>query len=343
MMDEIADGLPRTPPAATKLVIYAYFKFTLLRPPGELADQVRQRWPEMRVVHPSRPEQFAAELPDANIFVGFTLRAEQLRAARQLKWLHCISAGVSQLMIPELRESQIIVTNASGVHASTMAEHVIGMILALLRDFPGAIRYQLQRRWAQQEIWDGDDRPQEIQGRTVLIVGFGAIGRAIAERLRSFGVHVWAVSRSGSADAGLAERVLPVAQLDSALSDADVVVLAAPETPGTHGMIGAGQLARMKRTAILINVARGSLIDEPALISALRDRTIAAAGLDVAVEEPLPAESPLWSLDNVLITPHISGVTDRLWEREAELLLDNLDRWFSGRPLRNRVDLSRGY
>jgi phosphoglycerate dehydrogenase-like enzyme len=343
MTGEIAAGLQRNPPAATKLVICAYFKFTLLRPPIELADQVRQRWPEMRVVHLPRHDQLAAELPDTNIFVGYMLRPEQLLAARQLQWFHCISAGISQLLFPELRESQIVVTNASGVHASTMAEHVIGMILALLRDFPSAMLYQLQRRWAQQQIWDGDARPREIQGQTAVLVGFGAIGRALAERLRPFGVRVWAVTRSGNADPALAERAFPVTQLDAALSQADIVVLAAPETPETHSMIGGPQLARMKRNAILINVARGSLIDEPALIAALRDRTIAAAGLDVASEEPLPPESPLWSLENVLITPHISGVTDRLWEREAELLLDNLERWFSGSPLRNRVDLARGY
>jgi phosphoglycerate dehydrogenase-like enzyme len=224
-----------------------------------------------------------------------------------------------------------------------MAEHVIGMILALLRDFPGSVRYQLEHRWAQQEIWDGRARPRELHGQTAVLVGLGAVGRAVAERLRAMGVHVWAVTRSGQADLALAERSFPVAQLDAALGYADIVILAAPDTPETRRMIGAAQLARLKPSAILINVARGSLVDEPALISALQNRAIAAAGLDVASQEPLPPESPLWALDNVLITPHTSGVTEQLWEREAELLLDNLERWFSGQPLRNRVDLSKGY
>jgi phosphoglycerate dehydrogenase-like enzyme len=224
-----------------------------------------------------------------------------------------------------------------------MAEHVIGMILALLRDFPGSMRYQLQHRWAQQEIWDGNARPRELHGQTAVLVGFGAVGRAIAERLRAMGMHVWAVTRSGQADPALAERAFPATELDAALAQADIVVLAAPETLQTRRMIGAQQLARMKPSTILINVARGSLIDEPALVAALRSRAIAAAGLDVASQEPLPPENPLWSLENVLITPHTSGVTERLWEREAELLIDNLERWFSGKPLRNLVDLSRGY
>jgi len=330
-------------PADTKLVICAYFKFSLLRPPAELADQVRQRWPEMRVVHLPHHDKLAAELPDTNIFVGYLLRAEQLKLARQLQWFHCISAGVAQLMYPEFRESGIVLTNAAGVHAPTMAEHVIGMILALLRDFPGAMRYQNQHRWAQQEIWDGRARPRELQGQTVVLVGFGAIGRATAERLRAFGAHVWAVTRSGNADPALAERAFPVTQIENALANADVVILAAPETPETHHLIGASELAMMKPSAILINVARGSLVDEPALINALQNNWIAAAGLDVASQEPLPPESPLWSLENVLITPHVSGVTERLWEREAELLLDNLERWFSDKPLRNVIDLARGY
>jgi len=343
MSDPISEQTGARRPSDTKLVVCAYFKFTLLRPPAELADKLSQRWPEMRIVHLPHHDKLAAELPDTNIFVGYMLRPEQLKMASQLRWFHCISAGVAQLMYPELRESGIAVTNAAGVHATTMAEHVIGMMLALLRDFPGAMRYQGQHRWAQQEIWDGRARPRELQGQTVVIVGFGAIGRAIAERLRVFGVHVWAVTRSGNADPNLAERVFPFTQIENALANADTVILAAPETPETHHLIGTSELAMMKPSSILINVARGSLVDEPALIKALQNNWIAAAGLDVASQEPLPPESPLWSLENVLITPHISGVTERLWEREAELLVDNLERWFSGKPLRNRIDLARGY
>jgi phosphoglycerate dehydrogenase-like enzyme len=343
MSDAAAGQLTPHRPADTKLVIGGFLKFTLWRPPVELAERLRQRWPEMDVVLLQHHEQLALELPDTDIFVGYLLRPEQLRLARRLQWLHSVAAGVAQLMYPEFRESGIVLTNASGVHAIPMAEHVIGMILSLLRDFPGAMRYQLQHRWAQQEIWDGNSRPRELHGQTAVLVGFGAVGRAVAERLRAMGVRVWAVTRSGKADPSLAERAFPATELDAALRHADIVVLAAPDTPETRHMIGAPQLALLKRGAILINVARGSLVDEPALVSALQSRAIAAAGLDVASQEPLPPESPLWSLENALITPHTSGVTERLWEREAELLIDNLERWFGGQPLRNRVDLSRGY
>jgi phosphoglycerate dehydrogenase-like enzyme len=297
----------------------------------------------MRVLLLSRPDSLPAELPDTNIFVGFMLRPDQLALARRLQWIHVISAGVSQMMIPEIRNSAIVVTNSSGVNAVSMAEQVLGMMLAMARDFPGAMRYQLRRHWAQQEIWEGPARPRELAGQVAVIAGFGAVGRAVAERLGALGVRVWAVSHSGKVEGALAERAFPSAELSAALPGADFLVLAAPETPETFHMIGAAQLAAMKPGAILINVARGSLVDEPALVDALQRRVIAAAALDVTAVEPLPPESPLWSLENVFITPHLGGVSDHIWERQGDLLLDNLERWFDGKPLRNRVDLARGY
>src|SRR5262249_47966377 len=151
----------------------------------------------------------------------------------------------------------VIVTNASGVHAIPMAEHVVGMMVALTHGFPDAMRGQLNSRWVQQEMWDGPRRPSELHGRTALLVGFGAVGRAVAERLRPFGVTVWAVTRSGKADPALAARAFPADELDAALPGADFVVLAAPETPETRQMIGEQQLGLMKASAFVINVARG--------------------------------------------------------------------------------------
>jgi len=330
-------------PADTKLVISAYHRFTLWRSPPEFVAAVRQRWPEMRVVDPPHYDLITPELPDTDIFVGLLIRADQLRQAPRLKWVHATSAGVGQLMYPEFRNSGIILTNASGVHAPNMAEHITGMIVAMARDFPSAVRYQAQRKWAQQEIWDGPARPRELSGALALIVGFGAVGRATAERLRALAMRVWAVTRSGKADGLLAEKVFAVAELNFALPAADYVVLAAPETPETRHLIGAEQLALMKPNAILVNVARGSLVDQAALIAALEKRRIGGAALDVTSPEPLPPENPLWSLDNAFITPHTSGISERIWQRESELLIDNLERWFRFEPLRNRVDLARGY
>ncbi len=331
------------PPGETKLLICVWHGFTLWRPPAEMAAQVRRRWPEMRVVHLPNYDHLDDELPDTHIFVGYSLRAEQFARARKLQWIHSTAAGVGQLMYPELRSSSVVLTNASGVHAIPIAEHVLGTLIALARHFPAAVRYQSERRWAQQEIWDRTPRPRELAGQTLLLVGFGAIGRELARRAKPLGMKVWAVTRSGKADAELAEHVLPASRLEEALPEADFVVLAAPETPETHHLIGARQLQVMKPTAFLVNVARGSLVDEVALADALTRRAIAGAALDVAEREPLPPESPLWALDNLFLTPHISAVSESLWDRQIELLLENLERWFSGRELRNQVDLKRGY
>ena len=333
----------RPPPADTKLLLCVWHPFTLWRPPANVAAQIRRRWPEMNVVHLPTYDHIEDELPDTDILVGFSLRPNQFSLARKLKWIHATAAGVGQLMFPALRSSGVIVTNARGIHSIPMAEHILGMLIALARHFPAALRYQLQRHWAQQEIWDLPLRPRELHGQVLLLIGFGAIGREIARRVRSLGMKIWTVTRTGQADPSLADRAFSASHLDEALSQADFVVLAAPETPETHHLLDARRLALLKPTSFLINVARGTLIDEPALVAALQRRSFAGAALDVAEDEPLPPDSPLWSLDNVFITPHISAVSEFLWDRQTELLLENLDRWFSGRELLNQVDLTRGY
>jgi D-2-hydroxyacid dehydrogenase (NADP+) len=335
--------MTRTRPEATKLVISVWHRFSLWNPPAEMPARIRERWPAMRVVHLPKFEGLEREFPDTDIFVGFSLRPEQFAVARKLKWLHSTAAGVGQLMYPELRQSGIEVTNASGVHAIPMTEHIIGTLVALARRFQNCFRYQQQARWAQQELWDSALRPRELHGQVVLFIGFGAIGRAVAKAAAPLGVRVWAVTRSGTGDGELAEKFFPASKLHDALPQADFVILAAPETPETRAMMGAAEFARMKATAYFLNVSRGALVDEPALITTLERRAIAGAALDVASQEPLPSESPLWKLDNAFITPHISAVSEQLWTRQADLLLENLERWFSGRELLNRVNLERGY
>ncbi len=335
--------MKRTKPAETKLVICAWHNFTEWRAPAALAESVRRRWPRMNVVHVPDYSALNPELPNIDIFVGWSLRPEQFRLTRQLKWLHCTAAGVNQLMYPELRESRVVVTNASGVHAIPIAEHTIGMLIAMARHFPDALRHQLQHHWSQQDLWDAPLRPHELHGQTLLIIGLGAIGKELARRVRPLGMTVWAATRSGKGDRALAERILPARHLAEALPQADFVVVAAPETPETLHLIGARQLAAMKRTTFFVNISRGTLVDEAALIEALRQGRIAGAALDVMQQEPLPQDSPLWSLENVFITPHISGVSERMWPRQERLLLQNLERWFAGRALLNRVDLKRGY
>lgn len=330
-------------PARTKLIVCVKHPFSEWTAKPTLAEAIRDRWPQMRVVYLANYDTLDKELPDAHIFVGASLRPEQFAHAKQLKWIHSTAAGVSQLMYPELRNSGVIVTNPSGIFSPPMAEHTMGMILALARNFPDTVRFQDAAKWAQQDLWDKPQHLSEVNGRLLLIVGYGSIGRELAKRAQAFGMRIWGVTRSGKGDTTYAERIQPASELHQALPHADYIVIAAPDTPETKHLIGAEQIARMKRGARLINIGRGSLLDEAALMAALQSGQLSGAALDVTTPEPLPSDSALWKAPNLFITPHTSGVSDRLWQRETELLLRLLDEWFAGKELSSRVDLSRGY
>jgi D-2-hydroxyacid dehydrogenase (NADP+) len=333
----------RTIPAETKLVVCVWHRFEQWRAQPVMPETIRRRWPEMLVVHLPDYERLPQELPDTDIFVGASLRPEQFQHARKLKWIHSTAVGVSQLMYSELRSSGVILTNPSGILSALMAEHTVGLMIALARHFPDSVRYQDRARWSQIEVSSQPGPLTELSGQLLLIVGYGSIGREIARRARAFDMRVWGVTRSGKGDATHAEKILPVAQLETALPHADFIVLSAPDTQETRQLIGPAQIAKMKPGARLINVGRGSLLDETALIHALETGALGGAALDVTATEPLPAESPLWKTPNLLITPHTSGVSDRLWQKETKLLMDLLERWFDGRDLFNVVDFSRGY
>lgn len=333
----------RTTPAETKLLICVWHPFAQWRAQPILAETIRRRWPEMRVVHLPDYERFPEELPDTDLFIGSSLRPEQFRCTKKLKWIHSTAAGVSQLTYPELRNSGVLLTNPSGIFSASMAEHTMGLMVALARNFPDCVRYQDRAQWGQQEISSFPHPLSELNGQLLLIVGFGSIGRELARRARGFDMRVWGVTRSGKGDATQVEKIVGVAQLDSVLPEADYVVLAAPETPETNQLIGAGQIAKMKRGARLLNVGRGSLLDETALVRALETGALSGAALDVTATEPLPGDSPLWKAPNLFLTPHTSGVSDRLWPKETALLMDLLERWFDGRELFNVVDFHRGY
>ena len=219
----------------------------------------------------------------------------------------------------------------------------MGLILALARNFPDSVRYQGQAKWAVQDLWDKPQHLNEINGSVLLIVGYGSIGRELARRAKACDMRIWGVTRSGTGDSTHAEKILPVSQLNEALPYVDYLVISAPETAETKHLIGSEQIARMKRGARLINVARGSLLDEGALINALQNGVLGGAALDVTGVEPLPPQSPLWHAPNLFITPHTSAISERLWRRETELFMKLLDEWFEGKPLSNRVDFSRGY
>src|SRR6266478_5534161 len=299
--------MSRTTPAETKLTICVWHPFTEWRPKPVMAEAIRKRWPETRVLHLPNYDRLPEELPDTDIFVGYSLRAEQLKAAKKLKWIHSTAAGVAQLMYLELRDSGIMVTNPSGIFSVPMAEHTMGLLLALARNFPDSVRGQDRAKWSQQEIWDKPQHLTELNRNVLLIVGYGSIGREVAKRARAFEMRVWGVTRSGEGEPAHAEKIFAASQLAEALPGADYVLICAPETAETKHLIGAAEIAKMKRGARLINVGRGSLLDEAALMKALGSGALGGAALDVAATEPLPAESPLWKAPNLFITPHTSG------------------------------------
>jgi phosphoglycerate dehydrogenase-like enzyme len=335
--------MPRPSPAETKLILCVHHPFTLWRLPADFPERIHERWPAIHVVHLTDYQRVAGEIADADIYVGFWARPELFRQARKLRWVHATAAGVGQLLHPEFVASDVLLTNARGVNAAPIGDHTLGVMLAFSRHLPSAWRCQRERRWAQQQIWDERPRPKELAGERLLLIGLGALGREIAVRARAFGVKITALTRTGRDAEGLADEILAADRLDSALGEADFVVLAAPETGETRHLIDARRLALMKPSAYLINVARGRLLDESALADALRAGRIAGAALDVAEREPLVPESPLWDMENVLITPHIANASERLWDRQWAILRENLERWFAGRELINVVDKQRGY
>ena len=308
-----------------------------------MAETIRARWPQIRVLHLPNYEALPPELPDTDIFVGYSLRAEQLKHAKKLKWIHSTAAGIAQLTYPELRQSGILVTNPRGVFSVPMAEHTMGLLIAMARNFPDSVRFQDKLTWGQQQIWDMPQKLTELNGKALLIVGYGSIGEELAKRAQAFGMRVWGITRSGKAELRFAEKIVPASSLLEVLAQADYVVVAVPETAETKHLIGAEEISRMKRGARLINIGRGSLLDETALMAALENGHLGGAALDVTGMEPLPEGSPLWRAPNLFITPHTSAVSDRLWERQADLLVELLELWFSGREMKNVVDLARGY
>jgi phosphoglycerate dehydrogenase-like enzyme len=297
----------------------------------------------MRVVHLPDFDRLPDELPDTDIFVGASLRPDQFAFAKKLKWIHSTAAGVNQLMYPALKNSGVLVTNPSGLFSPGMAEHVIGMMVLLARNFMDSVRYQDKHIWAQNEVSSIPGEITELSGELMLIVGYGSIGREVARRANCFDMRIWGMTRSGKGDASLVDKILPISDLDAALPHADWVVLAAPDTPDTQKLFGPERFARMKRGARLINMGRGTILDEDAFAHALNTGQIRGAAIDVATTEPIPPDSPLWTAKNLFITPHTAGVSDRLWRRETEILMELLERWFDKQEMFNIVDVSAGY
>ncbi|HET7871516.1 MAG TPA: D-2-hydroxyacid dehydrogenase [Terriglobales bacterium] len=326
-----------------KILIVHHHRFELWHAPAWLRARLQETFPGFTFVQLEDYERIAEEIADADIFIGWSLRPDQLAGAKKLKWIHSPAAAIHQLMYPELIKSNVVITNSTGVHGPVVAEHAIAVLLAMAKRLPQAMRYQAQKKWSQEILWNERPRPREVDGGTVAVVGLGGIGREFAVRAKALGLRVLGVRENPGKGPGPADAVFGPEQIEEVLPQADYVLLCTPVTPATKHIINAARLRKMKPDAYLINVARGTLIDEPALVTALKARQIAGAALDVFEQEPLPADSEFWSLENVLVTPHTAAVTEKLWERHCDLIIENLRRFIDGRPLLNQVDKQKGY
>ncbi|HXF63434.1 MAG TPA: D-2-hydroxyacid dehydrogenase [Caldilineaceae bacterium] len=302
-------------------------------------EAVRRTAPELEVMVENERERILALLPRIVVGVGhvpFDLLAEMPR----LRWVQLWHAGADAILsYPAAQAHPFVLTNASGVHAVPISEHILSLLLAFARGLPKAFKAQQARRWESPD-WE---EVFELEGKTLLLVGVGAIGARTAQVAATLGVRVLGVRRHPEQPAPGVAAMYPPDALHELLPQADFVALTLPLTPETKGIIGAAELALMKPTAYILNIGRGAAIDEPALIEALRAGRIGGAGLDVFAEEPLPPDSPLWAMENVIITCHYAGKTPVYDQRAMAILLDNLERFRQGLPLRNVVDKMLGY
>lgn len=289
------------------------------------------------------PRELLTAIEDAEVFCGFGIPRPAFRAARRLRWVHSGAAGVGGSLFPEMRESDVLLTNSAGIHAEPMADHAIAMVLYFARGFDIAVRGMRERAWRHERLTGPDLPPREVAGRVLGVLGYGGIGSAVGRRGAALGMRVRAIRRHPGDLPPELERLDGPEGLEELLREAEFLVVTVPETGETRGLLGAEELGRMRPSAVLVNLARGTVVDEEALLEALVERRLRGAGLDVFLREPLPPDSPFWELENVLVTPHTGGVSRRFWERETELIVQNVRRYLDGRPLRNVVDKERGY
>ncbi len=287
---------------------------------------------EVRVV---RRDEAGPHLPDAEVLLSWMVPDGWVEQARRLRWVHVTSAGVDHLLGGALWRSEVVITNSRGVHATPLAEHVLGWLLMFARNLHVHLHHQRQRRWQREE-------GGQLSGSTVGILGLGSVGQEVARLCKACGARVVGMRRRPEPVAYV-DRVVGPEGLREVLEESDYVVLALPLVPSTRGLVGREQLAWMKPDAVLVNVGRGGLVDEGALVEALRAGRLRGAALDTFACEPLPPESPLWELPNVLMSPHVAGSFRGYMDRVVAVFCDNLTRYLAGEPLRNVVDREAGY
>lgn len=298
--------------------------------------------PGTRIIAGDRPEAFESAARDADAilawFTGRELLQQVWKMAPRVRWVHASSAGVDTLLFPELVESPVPLTNARGAFSWALGEFAVAAILFFAKDLRRMVRSQEAGVWAPFDI-------EGVRGKTLGIIGYGDIGRAVAERAHGIGMRILAVRRRPElcANDPLLTRAYPPESVREMMAEADYLVLSAPLTAETRGLIAEAEIAAMKPSAVLINVGRGPVVDERALIRALEERRIRGAALDVFEQEPLPVGHPFYRLDNVLLSPHCADHTTGWMAQSMEIFLDTFERFSKGEPLRNVVDKHRGY
>jgi len=325
-----------------KVVAYLALQGGHWKIPDPDREALERRFPGVQIASVESMDGLAAEIGDATVFFGFGFPEPLFAQAKRLRWIHSASAGIEANLFPALVESDVVLTNSTGLHEICIPEHVLALLFAFARNLPVAFRLKQEHRWDRIEpLRRGGIR--ELSGANLAILGAGPIGRALAGKAAALGMHVRVLRRHAGKPVAGSEQVVGPEALHELLGWANFVVLAVPLTAETRHLIGARELRSMRSDAVLVNIARGDVVDQDALVEALRAGTIAGAGLDVTTPEPLPAEHPLWELPNVILTPHISGYLRGYFPGVLAIFADNLGRFLASAPLHNIVDKRLGY
>lgn len=327
-----------------KIVLYSEHWNGFWCLPPEMVQWLRADFPEIEFSHARNEPQISEFLGDADIYFGYRLPSEAVQRATRLKWVHVPAASIQPLSNLGLDERGVIVTNSRGLHAGPISEHVLGCMLLFSRKFLESFHHQENRRYAAREVLTEAPPIGELRGKTAVILGLGSIGIETARLCKAFGMRVIGIKRNTQEQHEWVDQIVGDQEFREALPEADYLVIAVPQTPVTEELIGEPELRSLKPACVLINIARGNIIQERALMRALKENWIRGAALDVFHREPLPSSSELFTLKNVFLTPHTSGVSAlEHWPRMMELFAENLRRYLAGQPLLNVVNLKEGY
>jgi len=311
--------------------------------PEDMIVQLARRFPHVTFYLVPFNAEKIDHLVEADILYSYTITPQLLTGAPKLKWFHSVVTGPDTYTFPELIRRKIKVTSPRGVYSIPVAETIIGLMLALTRKINDGILLQSTKRWSPLDIYNSWPTAGELFGSTIIILGLGGIGSELAKRCKSFGMNVIGIIPSEREKPPFIDKLVLTDNLLTVLSSADFLVLTCPLTKKTKGIIGRNEIKKMKKTAYIINVARGELVDEEALTDALKSQRIGGAACDVFPIEPLPSNHPFYYLPNVIVMPHVSGFSSRIWERAIERFATNLELYLNGRELIGEVDFERGY